>query len=187
MNGASVDSAIAQWRNSTRPACSHCQQQSNQPFCPFTALLSTPLSLGLHLNLTEGTALSDTSFEFLGKEGFWNACEAGTVTQAFIAAELRAQLEAFITKVGAPPLFVNGHNHIHVLPTVVSVLCELLPGYGVKWIRLPVEQLAAVPAESLTSSNNSYESYYRADGLSAQQLEFYSKIIRYAKVQRPIP
>jgi len=53
-----------------------------------------------------------------------------------IAAEVEAQMQAFITAFGRPPAFVDGHQHTHLLPTirdiVVAATTRHAPG---AWIR----------------------------------------------------
>jgi predicted glycoside hydrolase/deacetylase ChbG (UPF0249 family) len=78
------------------------------------------LPLGLHFNLTEGTALSAPR-EFPGKAGLWNVARAaphGTrdsvLDASFVLGELRAQLDRFVALVGEQPGYVDGHNHVHV-------------------------------------------------------------------------
>lgn len=78
------------------------------------------LPLGLHFNLTEGTALSAPR-EFPGKAGLWNEARAApegardsVLDASFVLGELRAQLDRFVALVGEQPGYVDGHNHVHV-------------------------------------------------------------------------
>lgn len=53
-----------------------------------------------------------------------------------LQAEVRAQLEAFIDTFGRPPDFVDGHQHVHLLPqvrgAVLGAVRQLAPG---AWLR----------------------------------------------------
>ena len=40
---------------------------------------------------------------------------------------------------GYLPSYVDGHQHIHVCPTVRDVLSEVLYSYGIKETRIPME------------------------------------------------
>jgi len=88
------------------------------------AAQETPLSLGLHLNLTDGAPVSEACGDlgrvcFSGdKRGVWTALSYGAIAVDDVLAEVRAQLRALIALLGAPPRFVNGHNHVHVLEGV---------------------------------------------------------------------
>lgn len=46
-----------------------------------------------------------------------------------IAAELRRQMVAFITQIGRAPDFIDGHQHIHLLPGVRETVIELWQEY----------------------------------------------------------
>jgi hopanoid biosynthesis associated protein HpnK len=55
-----------------------------------------------------------------------------------LEAEIRAQFEAFAAT-GLPLDHVNAQNHMHVHPTVLSLIVKVGRDYGVKAIRLPRE------------------------------------------------
>lgn len=59
-----------------------------------------------------------------------------------VAAEIRAQLEAF-RKTGLALDHVNAHHHFHLHPVVQRELIRLAPEFGIKAIRLPLEPAAA--------------------------------------------
>jgi hopanoid biosynthesis associated protein HpnK len=58
--------------------------------------------------------------------------------QRQVAAEIRAQLEAF-QKTGLPLDHVNGHHHFHQHPTVMRIILELSQEFGIKAVRVPYE------------------------------------------------
>jgi hopanoid biosynthesis associated protein HpnK len=53
-----------------------------------------------------------------------------------LAAEIRAQFEAF-AKTGLPLDHVNAHNHMHIHPTVLSLIIGIGRDYGLRAVRLP--------------------------------------------------
>ena len=55
-----------------------------------------------------------------------------------LALEIRAQFEAF-QKTGLTLDHVNGHNHMHLHPTVLGLILRIGREFGVKAIRLPYE------------------------------------------------
>jgi len=55
-----------------------------------------------------------------------------------LALEIRAQFEAF-QKTGLPLDHVNSHNHMHLHPTVLSLILKIGRDFGLKAIRVPYE------------------------------------------------
>lgn len=54
--------------------------------------------------------------------------------------EIRAQLEKF-RSTGLPLSHVDGHLHLHVHPVAINILADLAAEFGIKYIRLPSEEL----------------------------------------------
>lgn len=83
--------------------------------------------LGLHLNLTEGRALSASWQKHYG-ENFIGLGQllVKTFLQRFkpdiIMAEIHAQLDRFIERIGALPDFIDGHQHVHHFPQIRDAL-----------------------------------------------------------------
>ncbi len=92
---------------------------------PTWAMRSTQLKpylgscyVGLHLNLTEGTPLSQAWAKTYGatfKSLAWliMMCFSRRLDQQVVALELDKQLDAFIMETGCLPDFIDGHQHIH--------------------------------------------------------------------------
>ena len=106
------------------------------------------LGVGLHLVLVDGRpvlppeqlpGLVDASGRFpnnlavLGARIFFSAA-----ARRQVAAEIRAQLEAF-RATGLRLDHVNAHHHFHFHPTVRDILLVLAEEFGVRAIRLPRE------------------------------------------------
>lgn len=106
------------------------------------------LGVGLHLVLVDGTpALPPERIpDLVGRDGrFPNDVFALGVrifcrpaARRQVAAEIRAQLEAF-QRTGLALDHVNAHHHFHLHPTVQRELLRLAPQFGIKAIRLPLE------------------------------------------------
>ncbi|MBI5782054.1 MAG: ChbG/HpnK family deacetylase [Rhodocyclales bacterium] len=104
---------------------------------------ATGAHVGLHLTLTEQRAASPA--RGLVQEGRLPALRslllralARRLPEAAVAEEIRAQFDAFEDAWGAPPAFVDGHQHVHLLPTVREALvAEILRRYapGTLWVR----------------------------------------------------
>jgi len=108
------------------------------------------LKVGLHLVLVEGRpvlspalipdlvderGLFSTRFLRAGLEFFF--CP-GIAQQ--LESETRAQFQAF-TRTGLALDHVNAHNHMHLHPTVLSIILKVGQEFGLRSIRLPYEPL----------------------------------------------
>ncbi len=85
------------------------------------------VDIGLHLTLVDETPLTpmprmapDGRLPSIGR--LIAKSYAGTLALDEIAAELDAQLEAFIRVMGRPPDHIDGHLHTHVLPGIRKVV-----------------------------------------------------------------
>lgn len=105
------------------------------------------LRVGLHLVLTDGVAslspwsipdLVDARGNFEGTM-FMNGMrflQPGVRRQ--LANEIRAQFEDFAAT-GLPLDHVNTHKHFHLHPTVLALILEIGPQFGMRAMRLPRE------------------------------------------------
>jgi len=90
------------------------------------------LSLGLHINLTEGRPLSPElarvwpRLPSLPRLIF--SAHVGGLPRAALRAEMQAQLAQFANGTGRAPQHVDGHQHVHHLPLVRDLLLELVTG-----------------------------------------------------------
>lgn len=99
------------------------------------------LDLGVHLNLTHGHPLTATMIDNLSD---WNGRFPGAYAMSLmilkkkievkdVRAEWRAQIE---TCQGRKLLFLNSHEHIHMLPALFSLTQELAQEYQIPYVRL---------------------------------------------------
>lgn len=106
------------------------------------------LSLGLHLNLTEGAPLAaGRAFTLTGKLGaflgdkreLWRRAVAGEVDALEVERETTAQWRR-LRALGVAPDHVNGHHHVHVLPHVAEGVVRALEAIGRPvFVRVPRE------------------------------------------------
>lgn len=138
---------IAAGRLSATSCMSGCRDWRRAASVLQAVCAHTPADVGLHLTLTDQAALSPAAG--LAVDG-----RLPTLSQllpralgrrlpvAALRDEIRAQLDAFEAHWGAPPDYVDGHQHVHVLPGVrEALLAELLQRYprGRVWVRDCVE------------------------------------------------
>lgn len=107
------------------------------------------LPIGLHLNLTEGTPLSErssintivtTDGYFLGRDGLELALSRGLVDATHLEREIRAQCEWF-QEHGGIPTHLDGHHHVHIHPAIVERVIPILDRYFISFVRIPDEPL----------------------------------------------
>lgn len=93
------------------------------------------VDIGLHLDFTESPLLPRSRRHL---PGLVADSLLGRVDAAHVRAEVRAQLHAFEQVLGHAPAFVDGHQHVHQLPTIRrELLDELADRYrGTRpWLR----------------------------------------------------
>lgn len=104
--------------------------------------------MGLHFNITEGKPVSkpteipslvNNRGHFLGKYGFRQMIENLGVVENQVKVELNAQLEWYKKHFGTLPGHVDGHHHIHVIPAISGMFCEVLQERKIRWTRMPIE------------------------------------------------
>lgn len=111
-----------------------------------SAAMRPGLGLGLHLVLCEGQAtlsrkhisgLVDSGGNFSSRplEAAWLYRRRGGLREQ-LKAEVRAQIERFLAT-GLFMTHISGHHHLHLHPTVLSILKELANDYPISAIRKP--------------------------------------------------
>lgn len=112
----------------------------------------TQADIGLHLNLTLGGPLGKMpvfapSGRFPPIGQLLKAALKRELPQAEIGAEIARQIDAFGTHFGQAPAFIDGHQHIHVLPQIRAELFGCLEGKrfpGTLWLRDCADGLARI-------------------------------------------
>ena len=129
---------------------------TNRPFWPQGAreLLAADAGskAGLHLNLTCGEPLTKMpGLAASGKLPRLRTLQTGgwrrNLPRGELAAEIRAQLDAFVQAIGAPPVFIDGHQHVQMLPQIREILFEELSRrswQGKVWLRDGADQPSAM-------------------------------------------
>ena len=115
---------------------------------------SLELTLSLHLAIVDTEPLSRPSEvpSLLGPDGRFPAMYPAVVRRGLLGQlrrtelrrEIRLQLEAFADAglIGPAGLVVDGHQHLHLLPSVFAVLLEQAEAFGLAGFRLPVRSPA---------------------------------------------
>ncbi|MBI4595555.1 MAG: hopanoid biosynthesis-associated protein HpnK [Candidatus Tectomicrobia bacterium] len=108
------------------------------------------LGVGLHLVLVEGLPIlpPESIPDLIGSDGEFSSHRVRAGINFFfkpgvrrqLAAEIRSQFQAFRTT-NLPLDHVNSHNHMHLHPTVLSIILKVGKEFGLKTIRVPYEPL----------------------------------------------
>lgn len=114
--------------------------------------LKDQIAVGLHLNLTTGAPLGPMpqlapSGRFPTLRDLLPKALKRQLVAGEIAQEIERQLDVFVEVHGEPPAFVDGHQHVHVLPVIRPALIQILQerGYaGHVWLRDPSDKVAAI-------------------------------------------
>lgn len=112
---------------------------------PALRLFAGRIGVGLHLNLTTASPLGRMPIvapagTFPSLDEILRRAFTGRLPAAEVKAEIERQLDAFEQAMGAPPAFVDGHQHVHVLPVVRPLLLRALEARGLRgrlWLRDP--------------------------------------------------
>jgi chitin disaccharide deacetylase len=105
------------------------------------------LSLGFHMNLSEGKPLSSNLRLLVGEDGsFLKKTSARTILmqpgdpelEREIDHELVSQMEALLDG-GLRITHLDGHQHVHVFPAVLPVALKIAQRYKIPWMRIPEE------------------------------------------------
>ena len=110
------------------------------------------IGIGLHLNLTVGAPIGP--MPIVAPAGHFPALRellgnslSGRLPLSEVRAEIARQFVAFETVHGEMPSYVDGHQHVHVLPVVRLALLAVLTerGYqGRLWVRDPAEPIRSI-------------------------------------------
>lgn len=108
------------------------------------------LSVGLHLVLVQGCAVTPPAAVptlvdgngMFGTNAPWTGLRYFVTpgARAQLRREIAAQLDKFMAT-GLPLSHVDGHMTIHMHPTVLAIVLDLAPRYGIRALRLPREPL----------------------------------------------
>ncbi len=124
------------------------------------AAFADKADLGLHLNLTAGGPLG--AMPAFAPDGYFPKLTAvigasllGRLPEAEIRGEIDRQIDAFTAAMGRPPDFVDGHQHVQILPGVRRWLIEALTKRGLAgrvWLRDSADGVGAILARRVEAA-----------------------------------
>jgi predicted glycoside hydrolase/deacetylase ChbG (UPF0249 family) len=110
------------------------------------------IAVGLHLNFTVGSPLGPMpglapSGTFPALKDLLPKALKRQLPDTEIAEEIGRQIDAFEEAFAAAPAFVDGHQHVHVLPAIRPALLQALQARGCAgrvWLRDPTDKATAI-------------------------------------------
>lgn len=107
----------------------------------------TEISLGIHINLSEGKPVSKDLRMLTAKDGFFRGKQATHTLlnqpsrielEREIQKEINAQIQV-LAKFKIPITHLDGHQHIHITPVVLPIVLSEALNNKIRWIRIPDE------------------------------------------------
>jgi chitin disaccharide deacetylase len=117
------------------------------------------VSLGIHLNLSEGRPMEPGLRRICGPDGlFWGKSGAQQLLlhrgdaelEREICREASAQMMR-IRDAGVAVDHLDGHQHVHVFPAVVHAAAEAAIVHRIPWVRIPEEATPTFPLKAVDS------------------------------------
>lgn len=116
------------------------------------ASLGDAVDVGLHLDLTLGPPITRMPILTAGGRlpqigSLIRLAHARRLPEAEIRAEIGAQLDAFQEHYGEAPAFVDGHQHVHMLPGVREILFDEARRRGLAgraWLRDSADRFSRI-------------------------------------------
>lgn len=105
------------------------------------------ISLGIHINLSEGKPVSNDLRILTTKDGFFRGKHAAHALlkqplQVELEREIQKEISAQINILASfqiPITHLDGHQHIHVAPIVLPIALSEASNNKIRWIRIPDE------------------------------------------------
>lgn len=117
------------------------------PSCP-------ELSVGLHLNIIEGKALTPELNQLADINGQFKNSYVQMLIKSYnhkekefleqVEKEFRAQIEEVRAK-DIKITHIDSHVHVHSIPPIFEIVCKLAREYGINHVRTQFEQIYFVP------------------------------------------
>jgi hopanoid biosynthesis associated protein HpnK len=124
------------------------------------------LDVGVHLTLTEQRPLTGatTGASLVGPDGrfpphlvqFAARYLRGKVALDAVRKELDAQIRR-VLDAGIAVSHLDGHQHVHVLPGIASIVADLAAAHGIKAVRYPAERVRVYMLSSFRNARRLVE------------------------------
>ncbi len=111
------------------------------------SVMEKNISIGIHINLSEGTPITKGLKSIVGENNSFlskNSAlklfsnENDIEVKKEIEQEIDAQIRS-ITEAGINIDHMDGHHHIHIMPSVIDIAIKKANEYDIGWMRIPYE------------------------------------------------
>jgi predicted glycoside hydrolase/deacetylase ChbG (UPF0249 family) len=121
---------------------------------------SSKVSLGLHLNLSEGKPLLSDLRILVGADGCFLGKavahrllmqDGDTALREEVSREVSAQIEV-LRNAGIGIQHIDGHQHVHVFPAACRTVIQQAESHGIPWMRIPEEAFPSDQRDEIPAS-----------------------------------
>jgi predicted glycoside hydrolase/deacetylase ChbG (UPF0249 family) len=142
------------------------------------------VSLGIHINLSEGRPVSDDLHMLTGQDGFFLGKQAAhNLMKQGKDGELEREIQKEIkAQIGALQAFkasithLDGHQHIHVAPAVLPIALAESSGNKIPWIRIPDEPHPSIRSLMVQKDRQDEMTIFSSLGMAARSFVMLSEI-----------
>jgi len=148
------------------------------------SLGKTDISLGIHINLSEGKPISRDLRILTGQDGFFKGKQpphsllkqpSGIELEREIQKEINAQIH-ILKKCKMPITHLDGHQHIHIAPAVLPIAVSEASKNKIQWIRIPDEPHPSIITLMAQSDSEEEATMFSRLGMSARTFVMVSEI-----------
>lgn len=128
-------------RGITQSTCLRVNSYAYQDACSKIRKNIKSIGRGVHVDLTHGPFLTKKIINSSGKYGFSFLeyfFKFMLPSKKFIRL-VKNEIEAQVAKAendGIKIDHINGHDHVHMIPSIFKIFCEVAQKHNIKWIRL---------------------------------------------------
>ena len=142
------------------------------------------VSLGIHINISEGRPVSDGLHMLTGQDGFFLGKQAAhhlmrqggdRELEQEIQKEIKAQINA-LQALKSPITHLDGHQHIHVAPAVLPIALAEASENKIPWIRIPDEPHPSILSGLVQPDSRDEAVMFSSLGMAARSFVMLSEI-----------
>lgn len=94
--------------------------------------------IGIHFVLVDEKSILTGNRLIKNYKHFFVNYHLGLIGLDFIRKELEAQIQK-IEEVGIRPVFINSHQHLHLLPAITDIIIKIAKDHGISYVRIVSE------------------------------------------------
>ena len=148
------------------------------------SLGKTEISLGIHINLSEGRPISQDLRILTGQDGLFTGKQtarellkqtSNKELEREIQQEIKAQLD-LLKKFETPITHLDGHQHIHIVPVVLPIALSEASKSNIQWLRIPDEPQPSILSLMVKPDSQDEAAMFSALGAAARSAVMLSEV-----------